>query len=297
MTNSHQTDKILSPLKITQTPSTSPLFLLEPQPKNSQLFQIQVQVTFGSTQVPVTLLLAGTIVPTMLRNHQPTLLMDKHSTLPMDLAPSVDTSQEILPPSVMLPQPTSASVKFFQFQELLSTLQKCQESWVLPTEVSLLTNYQPSLIQVVSPTRVSPSISMIWPKKVTWPSQALKTKLSSDLCNTTTSRNNNTGLLASPPCNRVARQRSICQTTTQSSTQAPQSSLAHKNWLTNWPKVSLSTDYARALKIYQTSPSPLTTSTTLWPTRTMFFKSQPVTLSTNVFWVLWDQCSHPVSTI
>lgn len=167
MTNSHQTDKILSPLKIIQTPSTSPLLLLEPQLKNSQLFQIQVQVTSGSTQVLVMLLLAGTTVPTMLKSHQPTLLTDKHSTLPTDLAPSVDTSQEILLPSVMLPQQTSASVKFFQFQELLSTLQKCQESWVLPTEVSLLTNCQPSLIPVVSPTRVSHSISMIWLKKVT----------------------------------------------------------------------------------------------------------------------------------
>jgi len=141
--------KSQSPSKTTKTLNISPLLNSEPPLKNSWLSPTLVQVTFGSTPVLAQLLLAGIMIPTIVRNHLLTLLMDKPLTLPTDQAQSLDLYPEIPLNLEMSSLRTSVLEKLLESLVLLSTHLTCQEFWVLPMEVSLLTTYPPSLTPVV----------------------------------------------------------------------------------------------------------------------------------------------------
>jgi hypothetical protein len=111
-----------------KTLSISLKYRLEHLLKPSLSSQILDLAISGFTQAPAKTLCALNMTPTMLRHHQPTLLMVRNSPSPTDQEILQDMSQEtLLPWEISLPL-TLDSEKSCPLQELLSMHLKCQES-------------------------------------------------------------------------------------------------------------------------------------------------------------------------
>lgn len=100
-----------SPSKITKILNTSPKFQLVLLLNPSQLFPTLDHPTSGSTQAHAMLLLAGTMIPTIVKSHPLINLMDKHLILHTDQDQSQDSYQLTLHTLEMSTLKTSHSVK------------------------------------------------------------------------------------------------------------------------------------------------------------------------------------------